>query len=144
VSDGGLFTPDSPIYYGVICVFLVSVLSLIFFFRSDVKFWLVVSAAPLSFVPGVLLFVFERYLQKLQNRLETSAGRVQAGFLILFAFLLGYIIISTLSFIYPMGFLIDLFANQMIRDQYGSWIINLAIVASLASWLRCQLRAGKN
>ena len=136
---GNSITPDSPIYYGIVSVILVTVLSLVFFFRYDVQFWLVAGASPLSFIPGVVLFILERYLKKLQIRIEGNTGRMQAGFLILFAFLIGYIIISTLIFVYPIGLLISLFADEMIRDQYGRWIINLAIAASLASWLRCQI-----
>ena len=139
-TDIGLRASGSPYYYGGVSVFLVTVLSLIFFFRTEVEFWLVVFAAPMSFIPGVALFLYERYLQRLQIRIERSSGRIQAGFLLLFAFLIGYIIIFTLMFIYPMGKVIVLLADEMILDQYGHWMINLAIIASLVSWLRFQLR----
>ncbi|MBU0481154.1 MAG: hypothetical protein KKG47_08635 [Proteobacteria bacterium] len=139
VLGGGIKFPESPIPYGLLSVFLITALTLIFYYRFQTGLWLVAAAAPLSFIPGAGAFYFERHLLKLQDRLERDTGRLQAGFLVLFAFLIGFIVFYTILFTYPMGLLIGSYADEMIRDQYGRWVINLVIAVSLASWLRWQI-----
>jgi len=114
---------------------LVSVMSLVFAVRYDASFLMVVVSIPIAVILGCVLFVLEKYLALACTAYQDRAGRLHAGFLSFFLYIIGSGVAFSLLLSLPMGVFFRYFASPELLSHFGRWAVNLSIVVALAGWL---------
>lgn len=96
---------------------------------------------PLSVLPGILLgsaiWWLERFLVMLRQELRGSLSVFLLSFLLFFAHLIGYLLLSALLVSYPLGWLLErIWLETGTARGYGLFAANIMLVLAIISWLK--------
>jgi hypothetical protein len=121
---------------GLILLCLASLIgfNLVFAIRNSSCSWLLPGSLPFTVLLGTAVYYFSDLLWRLQVRLSTAVGRINATFMSFFIILLTMVILYFFLLILPMGFLLASFTDGSLVLDYRRWILDLAAVQSLALW----------
>lgn len=144
VSRAGIFN-GPPLKAGVYAVtvmvaayiFITSVISLLFLYFHETDFSLILW----SLLPGGLLgysfLVMERWLGQLKQYMFPGMGKLLTAFLLFFVHTIGYLALSSVIFIYPLGFVMEKFWPMSgLAMEYNLFSVNFFIVLAILSWVR--------
>ena len=120
-----------------LCVAAIILMSVFFVISYRASLWLVTCSIPFSILAGYTMFFLERRVVGLHRNILDRGGRIQAGFLAFFIFLLLGMMVFLLLLSYPMGWAADWLGYGHLSGHYGRWAVNLGIVVALSCWLRC-------
>lgn len=123
-----------------LCAAAIVLMSVLFVIRYQASFWLAVCSVPFALLAGYTMFFFERQLEDLHRKVMGRGGRIQAGFLAFFLFLLLGILVFLVLVSYPMGMVADRLGSGHLQVHYGRWATNLGMIVALLCWLRCVVR----
>ena len=123
-----------------LCAVAIVMMSILFVIRYQASLWLALCSVPFALLAGYTMFFFERQLEELHRKVMGRGGRIQAGFLAFFLFLLLGILVFLALVSYPMGMVAERLGSGHLQVHYGRWAINLGIVVALLCWLRCVVR----
>jgi hypothetical protein len=123
-----------------LCAAAIVLMSVLFVIRYQASLWLALCSVPFALLAGYTMFFFERQLEDLHRKVMGRGGRIQAGFLAFFLFLLLGILVFLALVSYPMGMVADRLGSGHLHVHYGRWAINLGIIVALLCWLRCVVR----
>ena len=121
---------------GFVYLCLVTVQTSSFIYLHGLNYWLIVTAIPLGIVFGIVLYALHQYVIQIRNFFYAKAGKVLAGFVLFFIYLLSYILIFSVVVSYPVGWLFELISEQSgVSRDFELYSINFIIIFSIMSWL---------
>jgi len=89
---------------------------------------------PFTVLLGGALYLFYDLLRSLQLRVTAAIGHIQAAFLMFFLFFLTLVALYFLLLAWPVGYLLETFADKEMAMDYRRWSLDLAAVQALISW----------
>lgn len=90
---------------------------------------------PFGMISGLALYGFDQSVNRLDRFLSGYIRKFLAGFVLFFAYLIGYILIFSLVNSYPLEWLIEnVSGSKELAEQYGMYSINFIIFFSIISW----------
>lgn len=130
--------PLSPLLrLAVFYLLLLTIHTGLFVYQHGDGFWAIVVSVPAGFLFGLLLHFFGRGISRIRERMLAVMGPILAGFLLLFLFLLGYILIFSVVVSLPVEWCINVQTGSVqLARQYVLYSMNLVIVLAILSWLR--------
>lgn len=118
--------------YGV----LVSLLTAFFAHGHQLPYASLWWATPLGMLFGVAVVGFDRLALLLRSFLATRCNRAICGFLLFFAYVLGYLVLFSLIVTYPVGILIEQRSGSTAMAlEYGLSALNVILLFALLGWL---------
>lgn len=122
----------SALAYGVL-VFLLTA----FFVRGrHLPYVYLGWATPLGMVFGLGIAAFDRLALMLRTFLAARCNRAICGFVLFFAYVLGYLLLFSLVVTYPVGYLIEQgTGSAAMAMEYGLYTLNLILFFALLGWL---------
>ena len=118
-------------------IFITSVISLLFLYFHETD----ISLILWSLLPGGLLgysfLVMERWLGQLKQYMFPGMGKLLTAFLLFFVHTIGYLALSSVIFIYPLGFVMEkLWSMPGMAMEYSLFSVNFFIALAILSWVR--------
>jgi len=139
IFDGHVFKVSVYAFTVMVLAYslITAVISLLFSYIHGVGFSLVFWA----FLPGALLgyglLVLERTLARLKRFMFSQMGKLLTAFLLFFVHTIGYLALSSVIFIYPLGFVMEKFWSMPgMAMEYSLFSVNFFIVLAILSWVR--------
>ena len=116
---------------------IAAAISLVFSYLHDMTYTLVLWTLPPGAFLGYVLLVMERLLSELKIYMFSAMGKLLTAFLLFFAHVIGYLALSSLIVIYPLGYVMVRFWGMPgMAGQYSLFSVNFFIVLAILSWLR--------
>jgi hypothetical protein len=116
---------------------VAAAISLVFSYLHDMTYSLVLWTLPPGAFLGYGLLVMERLLSELKIYMFSAMGKLLTAFLLFFAHVIGYLALSSLIVIYPLGYVMVRFWGMPgMAGQYSLFSVNFFIVLAILSWLR--------
>jgi hypothetical protein len=121
---------------GIFYCVLVAVQTVFFVYFKELDYKLV----AYSLVPGVLLGIslriFEWSVSLFKGLTTYFMGRLLAGFVLFFVYLIGYILLFSFVVANPLGAVIQQMSGSVeLSRDYGLYSVNSIIVLAILSWI---------
>lgn len=122
----------SLLAYGI----LVFLLTAFFIHTRQLPYDYLAWATLLGVLFGVAIAGFDRLASWLRTFLALRCSRAICGFLLFFAYVLGYLVLFSLIVTYPVGILIERGSGSAATAMaYGLFTINIILVFAILGWL---------
>lgn len=121
---------------GVFYCVLVAVQTLLFVYFKELNYKLVAYSLILGALLGICLRIFEWSVSLLKGLTTYFMGRLLAGFVLFFVYLIGYMLLFSFVVANPLGTVIQqTFGSVELSRDYGLYSVNSIIVLAVLSWM---------
>ena len=118
------------------CV-LVACQTFFFVYFNEIKYQLVVYSLFPGILLGVSVYLFEWAVTLLKTVTTYIMGRLLAGFVLFFVYLIGYIYLFSFVVASPLGRIIqETFGSEALSRDYGLYSVNSIIILAVLSWFK--------
>ena len=121
---------------GIFYCVLVAVQTAFFVYFKELNFKLVAYSLVLGMLLGISLRIFEWSISLLKGLTTYFMGRLLAGFVLFFVYLIGYILLFSFVVANPLGTVIQQTTGSVeLSRDYGLYSVNSIIVLAVLSWI---------